>query len=200
MSRFRSTRIFLLFAVTIALLLPVLPAGAGGNDRIAQGDVTGHFQAGYVSGAPILFRGGPAADNASPAGWFRGGIRPFIGTPWADSFHCEDDWHVLLVGISDGPPFAFTRQEATPFLDTIDVRLFLDEVQLETERTAIKPLLGELGWVHQTGTFFAPGELAPGEYSFRAEYRSPFFEPEGVVFTDGPITFTVDASGTGACL
>ena len=187
-----------LFVAMGLLMSFALPAVAG-NDRISRGDVVGHFQAGYSAGVAILDREGPAADNAAPAGWFRGGIRPFIGSPWDGSDHCEDDWHVLLVGISNGPPFAFTRQEALPFLDTIDVRLFLDEEQLDTQRSKVKPFLDELGWWHHTGTFFAPGELEPGDHVFRAEYRSQFFPPNAV-FTDGPITFSVDASGTGVCL
>jgi hypothetical protein len=99
---------------------------------------------------------------------------------------------------SNGPPFAFTRQDALPFLDTLDVRLFLDEQQLETVRSSVKPFLDELGWWHHTGTFFGPGELEPGDYVFRSETRSQFFPPN-LVLTSGPITFTVDASGTGAC-
>ena len=86
-------------------------------------------------------------------------------------------------------------------LQGIEVEWVLDdEVIEETERTPIKHFLEpervgmEKAFGFQDGAFMAPGEMIVGGHTLLANVTDPFG-----TFTLGPITFNVDATGTGAC-
>jgi hypothetical protein len=82
-------------------------------------------------------------------------------------------------------------------------------VLTDTERTSIRRLLLTLtvdddgtgrvipdGWWFQTGAFFGPGELAVGPHTFSLTST----DSELGVFVGDPITFHIDAAGTGTCV
>lgn len=201
-------RPFVILLVLVGLAVAsAVPAGAAGNDRVTRGDVQAHFQAGE-GGGNVVFSNTPAAFIAAPANLFMHGIRPFEGSPWDGAHFCEDDWHLLVIAlIAADEDQRISHADGAFFLAQSTTELTLDATVLaDTERTAMKHFHGgffvrdgnlvpvQEGWWHQTGAFFAPGELSIGSHSYSAQHDTPFG-----VFTAGPIEFNIDASGTGAC-
>lgn len=201
-------------AMTLASLVAASPAAAAPDDEITRGDVVAHFQASEGAGGVIdAVAGPPAADHAGPAAFFSHAIRPFTGFPWDGSSVCEDDWQLLvlaaIVGVFEGEP-PVPRQLGVSILEPLTVDLYLDGIRLtDTEQTPIKRLITSItqtedgtiveitdGWWFQTGAFRAPGELAIGSHTFGAVITDPVFGE----FVLDPITFEVDASGTGSCV
>ena len=180
---------------------------------VTEGDVRAHFEAFKGGGAVVFSKAGPpAADVAAPANPLEHGIRPFPGSPWDGASFCETDWHLLVValviGALEGQP-KVTREDGVAFLEQTTDDLILDGKLLNTERTAIKRLLhsrvvledGTIveisdGWWFQTGAFFGPGELTVGPHTFSLRSAHPEFG----VFVGDPITFHIDAAGTGSCI
>jgi hypothetical protein len=177
---------------------------------VTYGDVRAQFRAGEVAGAVIFFRSAPPAFNvAAPANTLEHSIRPL--PLWEGRSYCATDWHLLVIangiGVLEGEP-KISRQEGVAFLTPVSVDLFLDGALLtNTERTPIKRLVQSLavidgafavifdGWWDQTGAFFGPGELAVGPHTLSATFSGP----DGVDPV-GPITFFIDAAGTGSCI
>jgi hypothetical protein len=189
------------------------PAGAA-DGKVTYGDVRAHFEAFEGGGAVVFFKAGPpAADVAASANLFEHSIRPFPGSAWDGASFCDTDWHLLVLAISvaglEGEP-KVTREEGVAMLEPTSVDLYLDGALLtDTERTPIKRLVQSLallddgtivevfdGWWFQTGAFFGPGELAVGQHTFSATVTDPEFG----VFVGEPITFHIDAAGTGSCV
>lgn len=197
------------------LLVPFAAANpAAADDEITYGDVVAHFQASEGAGGVIdTHAGPPASDRAGPAVFLSHGIRPFVGFPWDGSSVCEEDWQLLvlaaIVGALEGEP-AVPRDVGVAILEPLTVDLYLDGTRLtDTVETPIKRLMTSItqaedgtiveitdGWWFQTGAFRAPGELAVGSHTFGAVFTDPVFGE----FVLEPITFEVDASGTGSCL
>ena len=190
-----------------------LASPAAADEDVTYGDVVAHFQASEGAGSLIdLLAGPPAAEVAGPAAFFEHGIRPFPGSPWDGSSVCEEDWQLLVfalivAALEDEP--AVSRTIGVRILEPLTVELYLDGVRLsDTERTPIKRLMSSIalfdgqvvevhdGWWTQTGVFRAPGELAVGTHAFSVVV----IDPEFGEFPLDPITFEVDASGTGSCL
>jgi hypothetical protein len=180
-------------------------------DEVTYGDVRAQFRAGEVAGGVIFFRAAPPAFNvAAPANTLEHSIRPL--PLWEGRSYCETDWHLLalaiLTGAFEGEP-KISRQEGVAALEPVSVDLSLDGTLLtNTERTPIKRLVQSLtvgddgafavifdGWWHQTGAFFGPGDLAVGPHTLSATVT----DPDGVDVGD-PITFFIDAAGTGSCI
>jgi hypothetical protein len=182
------------------------------SDRVTLGDVRAHFQAFEGAGTLIFTRAGePAASLAAPSNPLEHAIRPFGF--WDGLSFCEEDWHLLAltqtIAALEGEP-KITRAEGEAFLEPLVVDLLLDgELVTDTERTPIKRLIQALqfnqggtvevvsgGWWFQTGAFFGPGELAVGPHTLSARTT----DPQSGVSEAGPITFHIDASGTGSCV
>jgi hypothetical protein len=178
---------------------------------VTQGDVEAQFQALEGGGTVVFLRAGaPAREVAAPANLLENSIRPL--PLWDGRSYCEADWHLLVLAIShaagEGEP-KIPRQEGEAVLEPTLVDLFLDGDQLtDTERTSIRRLIQALtiddngtiravfdGWWFQTGAFFGPDELAVGPHMLSATVTNP----EGV-FDVAPITFHIDAAGTGSCV
>jgi hypothetical protein len=197
-------------ALSFAMLTVASPAAA--DDHVTYGDVVAHFQASEGAGSIIdVLAGPPASELAGPATFFSHGIRPFAGLPWDGSSVCEEDWQLLvfalIVASLEGEP-AVSRTDGEALLAPVTVDLYLDGTRLtDTERTPIKRLVlgiaaidGEIvevtdGWWVQTGAFRAPGTLAVGTHTFGAV----IVVPDVGEFVLDPITFEVDAAGTGSC-
>jgi hypothetical protein len=202
-----------LFALLIAGGMLLVLAGPPADARpgeVTYGDVRAQFRAGEVAGAVIFFRAAPPAFNvAAPANTLEHSIRPL--PLWEGRSYCETDWHLLVlanaIGVLEGEP-KISRQEGVAFLTPMSVDLYLDGALLtNTERTPIKRLVQSLtvvdgvfavifdGWWDQIGAFFGPGELAVGPHTLSATVT----DPDGVDPV-GPITFFIDAAGTGSCI
>jgi hypothetical protein len=177
---------------------------------VTFGDVRAQFRAGEVAGGVIFFRAAPPAFNvAAPANIFEHSIRPL--PLWEGRSYCETDWHLLVLAILTGAledEPKISRQEGVAELGPVTVDLYLDGALLtNTERTPIKRLVQSVtgddgglavifdGWWHQTGAFFGPGDLAVGPHTLSATVT----DPDGVDVGE-PITFFIDAAGTGSCL
>jgi hypothetical protein len=187
-----------------------------GRRGVTQGDVRAQFQTFEGAGAVILLRGlfggtGLPAIGAPPANLLEHSIRPFEQL-WDGRHFCETDWHLLVIAIiaapDEGEP-QLPREEGEAILEAASVDLNLDGTRLtNTETTAITRLIRNVrideagtireladGWWFQTGAFFGPGKLAVGPHTFSVTVTNP----EGV-FDVGPITFHIDAAGTGSCV
>jgi hypothetical protein len=187
-----------------------------GRRRVNRGDVRAQFEAHESAGLVIFIRGlfrgsGFSAVGAPPANLFEHSIRPF--DLWNGRHFCESDWH-LLVFAEIAPPRegeSITRQEGEAVLEPRSVDLYLDGTRLtNTERTSIRQLgqaiavdddgnvseVSGSGWWFQTGAFFSPGELAVGSHTFSTTTTEPGTDN----FVVGPITFHIDAAGTGSCI
>jgi hypothetical protein len=193
------------------LLVLIGPPADARPDEVTYGDVRAQFRAGETAGGVIFFRAAPPAfNNAAPANTLEHSIRPL--PLFEGRSYCETDWHLLvlanLTGVREGEP-KISRQEGVAFLTSMSIDLYLDGVLLtDTERTPVKRLVQSLtvdengafavifdGWWDQTGAFFGPGELPVGPHTLSATVTAP----DGV-FPVGPITFFIDAAGTGSCI
>jgi hypothetical protein len=183
-----------------------------GRRRVTRGDVRAQFEASEGGGLVVILRTGlPGAAVAAPANLFEHSIRPF--GLWNGRHFCDTDWHLLvfaeIVAAGEGEP-RITREEGEAVLEPRSVDLYLDGTRLtDTERTSIRRFIQGLalqddgtfrrisdGWWFQTGAFFRPGELAVGPHTFSTTTTEPGTDD----FVVGPITFHVDAAGTGSCL
>ena len=203
-----------LLALLIAggmLLVLIGPPADARPDTVTYGDVRAQFRAGETAGGVIFFRAAlPAFANAAPANTLEHSIRPL--PLFEGRSYCETDWHLLVLangtGVREGEP-KISRQEGVAFLTATSIDLYLDGVLLtDTERTPVKRLVQSLavdengaivvifdGWWDQTGAFFGPGELPVGPHTLSATVTAP----DGV-FPVAPITFFIDAAGTGSCI
>lgn len=169
--------------------------------RITRGDATAVFEAFGNGGRAVLqhsrvAQGAPADDVGS-----RGSIRPFSGSPWDGAAFCADDWHVILIADIEGGDRSFRRQDAERIMDGLTVSFTLDGNPLETTRTAIRRFLDpagfelEEGYYFQQGRVMAPTDLSVGQHRLTVDISDSAGQQN---FHDA-ITFTIDASGTGAC-
>ena len=197
-------RRILTLVIVVALSVAVaLPAGAR-NDRVTYGDVRGHFQTAEGGGAVSFQTGTPA--GFSPGGnIFDHSIRPFPGSPWDGRHVCEDDWHLLAIALFDGSTDrSYTRAEFAAGGEGATIDLILDGNTLsDTETTVPKRFKSTFNndilegyWV-QIGAFLGPDDLAVGSHTFAASIDLPAGPYSWV---EGPITFYVDASGSGVCV
>ena len=166
---------------TFALLATLAGGSVSANsDRVTEGDVRAHFEAGYQGGTHAPF------DQTPPSAWFHAGLRPIEGTDGDGSRQCRQDWHVLLLSWSQGPPYALSRAEAESFFDDLSVKMFLDDDEMLLEKTALKTYKddGDRFWVYTYGTFYAPGDLRLGSHSFTTEidYFDFFHIRDGITF------------------
>lgn len=120
--------------------------------------------------------------------------------------YCVDDWHLMRIHIDDAVDqvFFFTKEQAIADLQETTVILTLDGVALPTTQTPITMLSTEtqhlLGFPgpdfgFQIGSILAPSSLTVGPHTAGLIVTDPVFG-----FFQDASTFTVDPSGTGACL
>jgi len=172
-----------------------------GPRRITRGDATAVFEAFGNGGRAVLqhsrvAQGAPADDVGS-----RGSIRPFSGTPWDGAAFCADDWHVILIADIEGGDSSFSHQDAERIMQGLTVNFRLDGSPLETSRTAIRRFLDPSGfnldvaYYFQQGRIMAPTDLSVGPHRLEVNVSDSAGQQD---FHD-EITFTIDASETGAC-
>jgi hypothetical protein len=142
-----------------------------------------------------VVRGAPADID------LRAAIRPYADSDWDGRHYCAEDWHVLVVAWIAAIDESHTVQQAKDELAATTIQLVLDGMELDTERTAIRPMPKQPeeaeeaeGLYFQQGKIVAPGELSVGTHTLA--FTATF--PAG---SEGSqITFSIDAPGTGACL
>lgn len=201
-------RRWIVWVLTVGLLAGLaVPAAGKARDAVTYGDVVAHFQAAETAGPVIFFRT-PAGFTAAAANPFENGIRPL---PWWDGLHyCEDDWHLLVLGLFFAvPDDVASYKEANALLNVISVDFVLDgESRQATHRTVTKNFPGGLGFdedgnvievnrgfTQQHGEFYPPGTLSVGAHTLGATITF-----DGEEFSNPDITFHIDGSGTGSCL
>jgi hypothetical protein len=202
MKFFRITCCFfvLLLSLVVFSFVPRSQASAA-SGLVTKGDVEAILHAGS-SGGGIMFHEHPVPGFED---FPRAAITPL-------SFHsgthyCVDDWHVVRITFAnfvDNVDF-FTKEQAIADLEATTITLTLDGVTLPAIRTPIIMLnagfwkqrfdLPGPGFAFQTGSILSPAALSVGDHTAGLVATDPVFG----TFQDSS-TFTVDSSGTGACL
>lgn len=191
-------RHLLLLSLVVFAFVPRSQASAA-SGLVTQGDVEAILHADPLGA--ILFHEHPVPGFED---FPRAAITPlsfFNGT-----HYCVDDWHVVRItdSLSVDNVFFFTKEQAIADLEANTVTLTLDGVTLPVTRTPITMLntaqqqfFGLPGPTvqFQTGSILSPAALSVGDHTAGLFITDPVFGP----FTDSS-TFTVDPSGTGACL
>jgi hypothetical protein len=164
------------------------------GDRVSRGDAEAVLQATHagvvVTDHAGVVRGAPADID------LRATIKPYADSDWDDRHFCAEDWHVLVVGWFGAIDESHTAQQAKDELAATTIQLVLDDMELDTQRTAIRPIQTEdaEGFFFQQGKIVAPDELSVGTHTLA--FTATF--PGG---SEGSqIAFSIDAAGTGACL
>ncbi|HEY1388987.1 MAG TPA: hypothetical protein VGF38_10615 [Ktedonobacterales bacterium] len=104
--------------------------------------------------------------------------------------YCADDWHLVSSQLVD----------SQTDVEKYDPQQTIDGVTLETTRTTVKPVdpaysqqqYGDQEFYVQIGVVLSPQQLSVGKHTLR--------QSDAAMGFDRPIPFTIDASGTGACL
>ena len=166
-------------------------------DRVSRGDAEAVLQASHagvvVTDHAGVVRGAPADID------LRATIKPYADSDWDGRHFCAEDWHVLVVAWFAAIDESHTAQQVKDELAATTIQLVLDGMEVDTERTAIRPMKQPEedeaeGFFFQQGKIVAPGELSVGTHTLA--FTATF--PGG---SEGSqITFSIDAAGTGACL
>jgi hypothetical protein len=191
------------FVLLLSLVVFTLVHGSqasAASGLVTKGDVEAILHT-VTSGGGILF-------HAHPVPGFEDYPRAAI-TPL--SFHsgthyCVDDWHVVRIAESNSVDnvFFFTKEQVIADLEATTVTLTLDDVTLPAIRTPIIMLnaadqqrfgLPGPAFAFQTGSILSPAALSVGDHTAGLVATDPVF---GTL--QDASTFTVDPSGTGACL
>jgi hypothetical protein len=190
--------------ITVLVLALLVAAGAQATaPRVTQGEAQAIFEAFDNGGWAVRLHAGSL--EGAPADFLPDSLaRISPNPPWDGRHFCSLDWHVITLAIFDGNAAGESRtnQEIREFLSQIDVIFTLDGAPLDTMRTAIKRFLNPErfglvdGYWFAEGQVMAPTDLSVGQHTLQATVLVPGEEPD----VSDPITFFIDAPGTGACL
>jgi hypothetical protein len=188
-------------AVSLPATITQAHAAESTSSLVTQGDVEAILHT-VTSGGGILFHEHPVVGFED---------YPFAAiTPLSNhngTHYCVDDWHVVRIAIANSVDnvIFFTKEQVITDLEATTVTLTLDGVTLPTIRTPIimlnagfwKQRFGLPGpfFAFQTGSILSPAALSVGDHTSGLVLTDPAFG----TFQDSS-TFTVDPSGTGACL
>ena len=173
----------------------------GPTERVTRGDAEAVLQAFPNAGRVIRQRTNVATGTPGDLK-LTASIRPLTGPglPFDGRHYCAEDWHVILVALIFGGDRSITRQDAADALNPAVLTFTLDNVELQTERGAIRRLLNpapfgsEEAYAFQQGRVMTPQELAVGSHRLTLRIEDPI---DGV--SEDGTTFFIDAPGTGAC-
>ena len=89
-----------------------------------------------------------------------------------DLEYCAQGWHVITLGVFD--------DDLRQALSAVDIQFALDDVSLQTERTAIKKLQHPFPdfsenplWAVTFGAFLVPGSLSLGSQEIKTSIHDP---------------------------
>ena len=113
---------------------------------------------------------------------------------------CVNDWHLVRVGLGENIDYVttFTKDQVIDDLKSYNVTLYLDGVVLPSKHAPLFTTIAADGtkiWWIQYGSILAPADISVGDHTASVLFSNPTY---GDDFHTS--TFTVDASGTGACL
>jgi hypothetical protein len=191
-------------AIALLVLALLVPASAQANaPRVTQGDAQAVFRAFPSGGWAVLLHAGTV--EGAPTDFMSGSmVRISPAAAWNGRHFCSLDWHVITVAAIEGNAVGESRtnMEIRENLEQISVDFTLDGAPLDTMRTAISRTLNpefrgffEAYWV-QFGRVMAPEDISIGQHLLKATGFRPG-EPPSVM---RPVTFFIDAPGTGTCL
>ncbi len=204
MGKLNTRRWFSVVVVMLIVATFVLAAfprhASAASDLVTKGDVEAIMNAQTAGG---LFHGKPVPGFDD---YPRAAITPLS---YNDGRHyCVDDWHVVRIaegaGVGDG--FFPTRQDAIADLEATTFTLTLDGVTLPLHRSPIRMLnaaeqqrLGFPGplFEFEVASILSPDALSVGQHTVGVVDTDPIFGTTPFQYTS---PFTVDPSGTGACL
>lgn len=174
------------------------------SERVTRGDAEALHQAFNNGGWAVVLNGGEIIEGA-PADFMAdsaGRILP--NALWNGRHFCELDWHVVSAAISEGnqpPNQSRTVKDIRDFLDTATVDIRLDGTSIPLDRSATKRTTNPerigatVAFYVDFGRVMAPDEIAVGAHTLQLIAsrggRPPMAMP--------PITFHIDAAGTGTC-
>ncbi|HET7743166.1 MAG TPA: hypothetical protein VFK76_00330 [Gaiellaceae bacterium] len=186
--------------VALLLVLAALASVASAaNHPFTRGDATALF---YGDGGPVVTIHNPSSET----GAFEPGKRIGPGQNF-DGFHvCATDWHVMFINLIllDSTDHVHNVAEAKTVFATINVTYELDGAPLAVQQTSVQPYLGAVtlldpnatvGFHQKTGAILAPDALSVGPHTENVRVFT-----NGSLDDLGPVTFYVDAAGTGACM
>jgi hypothetical protein len=186
---------------TLLVLVSALVGAAGAaNEQFTRGDATALL---YANGGPAVALRNPSTET----GAFESGKRIGPGQNF-EGFHvCATDWHVMFVNLIlvDSIDNVHTVGEARAVFGALEVTYHLDGAPLAVSVTAVQPVLSDVtildpsatvGFSQKTGAILAPEALSVGPHTEQVRV----FENGVLIIDFGPVTFHVDAAGTGACL
>jgi hypothetical protein len=189
--------------VGIALLLSVLVliGGAGAaNQPFTKGDAIALF---YGAGGPVVSVHNPSSES----GAFESSKRIGPGHNFDGRHFCATDWHVMFINLFavDSIEGVHTLGEARVFFASVQVTYELDGAPLAVMNTEVQPVQGDVtsldpnatvAYHQKTGAILAPDALSVGPHTEQVRV----FQNGALTDDLGPVTFYVDAAGTGACL
>src|SRR5215471_5099430 len=212
----------------ILFLCFLILSGSAGNiwhireasAKVSEGEAKAVFNAAITGGAAIRFHSPQRQGAPSKSGLSSNvATRPFCF--FEGRHYCETDWHDLLIAYLDGPqPDGcpnLTVGDVRNELATLNITLYLDGEEVDSERTPLKAAVGPgKAWGIEEGYLIAPGDLSVGPHTFNVVTTGFTYDPESgctqlVPFTDNLpfaiegvcdtappyVTFYIDAAGTG---
>jgi hypothetical protein len=172
-------------AVAGLVLLGGTLASAAPPTGPTRGEANAAFQSNFTGGFAIRTHNPEA--NGAPGG-------PAIPTPDSARIYpgesgleyCQQGWHVITIGVFDDPTLSpGGNKEARQTLSAVDIQFALDNVPLQTERTAIKKLQHPFAdfsenplWAVTFGAFLAPGSLSLGDHEIETGIQNPVLGDE----------------------
>jgi hypothetical protein len=176
-------------------LLSFQSSAVASSMRITKGDAQAVFEASFTGGGDVILHNNSIENKAAPAD-SAARIRPvFDGLSY-----CSLDWHVISFALLFP---ASTEKQARNAFASSSVTFLLDGSPISSTQTAMKrdtSFEAEVpgttpSWVVHYGQVVAPADLAVGTHTLEADVTT-------LGFTDqfGPVSFTIDPAGTGACL
>lgn len=199
----------LLIGLATALILAT--AADANSTRVTRGDAQAVFESLEGAGWAIRFSNGRL--EGAPAQFFPEDlvrIAPLVA--FFDGQHyCALDWHVIHLALIWGNEPGFPHLTNSEIRDTLadwSLEFVLDGATIQTESTVPKRmmhpeifgehLVGEEAYFVSHGRIVAPEDLSVGPHTLLVHSVPPSSAelPPGDL---GPITFHIDAPGTGVC-
>ena len=174
--------------------------GEPSPEWFAAGDATALF---YGNGGPVV----SLHNQSTESGAFEPGMRIGPGQNFQGFHVCASDWHVMFINLIalDSTDNVHNVGQAKALFANLTVTYELDGASLAVRTTSVQPYLGDvtlldpnatIGFHQKTGAILAPEDLSVGPHTEHVRV----FQNGGLIDDLGPVTFVVDAPGTGACL
>jgi hypothetical protein len=197
-------RVTVVSSVVLAASLLFGVAAQANAPRVTRGDAQAVFEAFTNGGWGVVLNGGTIEEGAPSDFMVDSMARISPAAQWNGRHFCGLDWHVINVAANEGNPAGGTRtnSEMREALEQTVFRITLDAALLDTTTTAVKRTTNpeRIGAVEAfaivAGKLMAPEDLAVGQHSVQFTGIRPGAPPQVMP----PVTFFIDAAGTGTCV